>query len=84
MSEDLPLSELPAAAWLIAAVLTVAILATGFIDHESVSVMQEATARDFCPRLDSAGRRLVASMVQETYIQGEPKFHECYYAYRSE
>ena len=85
VTDNLPLSDLPVLPKKVAVVLIAAILATGLIEHQSVSVMQELDARpDFCPRFDADGRQLKASMVMETYIKGALKPHECHYAYRSD
>ena len=84
MNDNLPLSDLPAMPKKVAVVLIAAILATGLIEHQSVSVMQEIEQQTVCTRYDSNGRILVASIVLETYIKEAPKPHECHYAYRSD
>ncbi len=64
---------------LIALVLFAAILCTGFVDHETVSVMEQKESKtSLCPRYDVKGRELLASMVLETYTDA-PKPHECIY-----
>ncbi len=84
MNEDIPLSDLPVTHKQAAVILIAAILATGLIEHQSVSVMQEIEEQTVCTKYDANGRVLVASIVLETYIQDEPKPHECHYAYRSD
>lgn len=56
------------------------VLATGFVEHENVSVMQEAKSKPtICPRFNAEGQELKASMVLETYVKGAPKPHTCVY-----
>ena len=84
MNEEISLRDLPPAVKRCGLALFLAVSVTGFIEHESVSVMQAtAEASSYCARFDANGRTLISSMVMETYIKGAVKPHECNYAYRS-
>ncbi len=86
VNDNLPFNELPIGPRQAAVILIAALLATGFIERESVSVMQaeEVSRMEFCPRYDANGRQLQASMVMASYQKGAVQQHECLYAYRSE
>lgn len=67
-----------------AAIIFAAVIATGFVEHETVSVMQETESKPLlCPRYDADGRELRSSMVMESYVKNAMKKHECEYQYRS-
>lgn len=78
--ENGPLSDLTTGQKICMVLLVAAILATGFVEHETVSVMQAKEEKRICPRYNSAGQQLKASIVLETYVKGAPKPHECIYS----
>lgn len=80
------LSETSANQRLFAAILFAAIMATGFIEHGDVSVMEGFAEEEkplLCPKFNAKGDWLKSSMVMETYVKGAPKPHECNYGGRS-
>lgn len=84
---DSPWADLTTGQKLCMVALVAAILATGLVEHDSVSVMQEVEDRrlvdlGLCPKHNAEGEILSSSMIQATYIKGAPQFHEC--RYRSE
>ncbi len=68
VNDNLPFSELPKMNKKVGIVLIAAILVTGLVEHQTVSVMRvaEIPSIEFCARYDANGRELQASMVMAT------------------
>lgn len=88
--EELRWRDLPRRQKLAIVAVAVAILATGLVERDSLSVAQAAEEEGRvslggpCQKFNADAERLVTSMVQASYIAGADEPSECYYSYRSE